>query len=203
MNVLKITFEECYILDIRINWVLAISLMIALLIIIRIIKKKSNNIEIDQVTLGIGDNTVSFSYDIKDQEIAYKLWVEMNTRKIGNAFIEDDIIVEVYNSWYSFFQIARELLKEVPIRKVKQASPLIDTTTDVLNIGLRPHLTKWQGRFRKWFSSETEKSGGKGKTPQEIQQAYPYYAELIEELQKTNEKMLEYKRLLKKIAFNS
>lgn len=203
MDVFKIAFENCYTLDIYVNWIVAILLIIALLVIIRIVKKKSSNIEIDQVTLGIGDNTISFSYDIKDREVAYKLWVEMNTRKIGNTFVEDDIIVEVYNSWYSFFQIARELLKEVPIRKVKQASPLIDTTTDVLNIGLRPHLTKWQAKFRRWFSSEIEKSSNDGKTPQEIQKSYPYYAELIEELHKTSDKMLEYKRLLKKIAFNS
>lgn len=203
MDVFKITIENCGTLDIQINWIVAILLIIVLLVIIRVVKKRPNNIEIDQVTLGIGDNTVSFSYDIKDREVAYKLWVEMNTRKIGNTFVEDDIIVEVYNSWYSFFQIARELLKEVPIRKVKQASPLIDTTTDVLNIGLRPHLTKWQAKFRKWFSSELEKSGNEGKTPQEIQQSYPQYADLIEELHKANEKMLEYKRLLKKIAFNS
>lgn len=125
----------------------------------------------------------------------------MNTRKIGNMFIDDDVIIEIYNSWYSFFQIARDLLKEVPIRKVKKASPLIDTTTDILNKELRPHLTKWQAKFRKWFSTVSEKN--MDKTPQEIQQTYPYYADLVEELQQTNKKILEYKKLLQKIAFNS
>ncbi|MEY8420912.1 hypothetical protein AALA83_16775 [Oscillospiraceae bacterium 44-5] len=201
MNIFEVTFENWYTIIIRMNWVLIVLIVAVLFFVARIVRKRSN-IQIDQITLGIGDSTVSFSYDIRDREIAYKLWIEMNTRKIGNTFVNDDVIVEVYNSWYSFFQIARDLLKDVPVRKVKKASTLIDTTTDILNKGLRPHLTKWQARFRRWFSSEIEKSENQGKTPQEIQQSYPHYAEMIEELRKTNEKMLAYKSLLQKIAFN-
>lgn len=203
MDVFDVVFENYYTLCVRINWILAIFFIFCLLFIIKIVKKKSNSVKIDQVTLGIGDNSISFSYDIKDREIAYKLWVEMNTRKIGNVLNEDDVIIEVYDSWYSFFQLARELLKEVPIRKVKQAGPLIDTTTDILNKGLRPHLTKWQSKFRKWFSSKIKDENNDKKTPQEIQKEYPYYIELIKELNETNKKLLEYKDLLKRIAFSN
>lgn len=202
MNIFEVTFENWYTIIIRMNWVLIFLIAVALFFVARKFRKRSNNIQIDQITLGIGDSSVSFSYDIRDQEIAYKLWIEMNTRKIGNTFVNDDVIVEVYNSWYSFFQIARDLLKDIPVRKVKKASALVDTTTDILNKGLRPHLTKWQARFRRWFSSEIEKNENRDKTPQEIQQSYPHYAEMIEELRKTNEKMLAYKSLLQKIAFS-
>ena len=39
------------------------------------------------------------------------------------------------------------------------------------------------------------------KTPQEIQREYPEYSSLINDLISTNEKMIEYKELMKKIAF--
>ena len=67
----------------------------------------------------------------------------------------------------------------------------------VLNDGLRPHLTKWQARYRKWEKQASEKEG----TPQDIQKSYPEYVELIEDLRKTNQKMINYKELMYKIAF--
>ena len=39
--------------------------------------------------------------------------MELSTRKIAIPFdIENDVIDEVYDSWYNFFSTARELLKE-------------------------------------------------------------------------------------------
>ena len=37
----------------------------------------------------IGSNTITLKYDKWDQEIAYKLWVELNTIKIGMHFDEE------------------------------------------------------------------------------------------------------------------
>lgn len=31
---------------------------------------------------------------------------------------------------------------------------LIKLTERVLNVGLRPHLTKWQAKYRKWYNNE-------------------------------------------------
>ena len=39
-------------------------------------------------------------------------------------------------------------------------------------------------------------------SPQEIQKGYPEYEELLKDLLETNEKMIEYKKLMKKIAFD-
>ena len=153
----------------------------------------SNQIEVSEVNLGIGQNTIKFKYNRKDQEIAYKIWVELNTRKIGLEFERDyDVIVEVYNSWYSFFGIARELLKEMPCEIL---------TIQVLNIGLRPHLTQWQAKFRKWYDIECENN--KNLSPQEIQKKYPEYDLLLTDLIKTNENMIYYRNLMKEIAFKS
>ena len=46
-------------------------------------KLSKKSITIDELTLGIGNNNIKMSYCRKDQEIAYKIWVELSTRKIG------------------------------------------------------------------------------------------------------------------------
>ena len=114
---------------------------------------------------------------------------------------ENDVIAEVYNSWYEYFRVARELIKDLPIEKVECASELIELATKVLNNGLRPHLTKWQARYRKWYESAVKESDAK-LSPQDIQKQYPYYDELLSDLIETNKRMIAYKELMYQIAFN-
>lgn len=124
----------------------------------------------------------------------------MNTRKIGLKYEEDDdVIEEVYNSWYNFFKIAREILKEMPATKIQDSYKLVELTLDILNLGLRPHLTKWQARFRQWYLQEKENNPNV--TPQEIQKRYPQYEELIKDLLNTNQNMMTYTNLMKKLVF--
>lgn len=204
MDIFNIHLENCYYLVITINWVILLGILAVVLGIINSswFSFFSNQIEVSEVNLGIGQNTIKFKYNRKDQEIAYKLWVELNTRKIGLEFERDyDVIVEVYNSWYSFFGIARELLKEMPCEKLKHSENLVILTIQVLNIGLRPHLTQWQAKFRKWYDIECENN--KMLSPQEIQKKYPEYDLLLTDLIKTNENMIYYRNLMKEIAFKS
>ena len=109
----------------------------------------------------------------------------------------------MYNSWYDFFKIARELLKDIPASRLPYSNDLIKLTERVLNVGLRPHLTKWQAKYRKWDNNEfIKKNNKKSETPQEIQKRYPEYSVLVEDLVLTNKRMIEYKDLMGKIAFN-
>lgn len=190
----------------RVNW---LAVVIALVLIwgisflmkqcLKYVNKKS--LTIDEVNLGIGNSSVKISYSKKDQEIAYKIWVELSTRKIGLRFDkENDVIKEVYDSWYTFFETARELLKDIPGNRILYSGDLIELTEKVLNIGLRPHLTKWQAKYRRWYEEELKRDSG---TPQDIQKKYPEYNALVEDLLETNEKMIEYKKLMKRIAFGS
>ena len=202
MDVLYVEFENWYTLILRLNWLAIILPLIIVCIVYHALKKglSKQSITIDELTLGIGDSKIKLKYDKRDQEIAYKLWVELSTRKIGLLFDrENDVITEVYDSWYEFFRIARELLKEIPARRLRFSNDLIDLTDKVLNKGLRPHLTTWQAKYRKWY--RTASDSNKDDTPQSIQKTYQYYDELIEDLIKTNERMIEYKELMRKIAF--
>ena len=190
----------------KFNWLAVVFTLVLVLGISFLMKQCFNyvnkkSVTIDEVNLGIGNSSVKFSYSKKDQEIAYKIWVELSTRKIGLRFDkENDVIKEVYDSWYKFFETARELLKDIPGNRIPYSGDLIELTEKVLNIGLRPHLTKWQAKYRRWYEEELKRDSG---TPQDIQKKYPEYDALVEDLIETNEKMIEYKKLMKRIAFGS
>lgn len=123
------------------------------------------------------------------------------TRKVGLLFEEDkDVIVEVYNSWYSLFGIIRDLLKEIePRKKDKDLEKLENVLVQTLNYGLRPHLTKWQAKYRRWYNQEIEKETNNELSPQEIQKKYKKYDELICDLKETNKQMVQFAEELKKL----
>ena len=207
MDIINIELENWYSLSIKLNY-FAIILLFVILFGVSIIVKKilpllhKNSMYIDEVELGIGTNSkVKIKFSREDREIAYKLWVEMSTRKIILPFDEEnDVIVEVYDSWYSFFGIARGLLKDIPVEKLNSSKQLIFVTDRVLNKCLRPHLTKWQARFRKWYNLQLDSNSDL--TPQEIQYTYPHYNELVNELKAINKNIDYYGEVLKKLAFN-
>ena len=107
------------------------------------------------------------------------------------------MITEVYDSWYEAFKIIRKQLEEIPEERIGDAKELIDIVLKVLNDGLRPHLTKWQAKYRAWYKKEKEKN--QNMTPQEIQKMYPEYQELVSDLKKTNEIMINFSKELRKI----
>ena len=60
-------------------------------------------IDIDEVELGIGNQKLKIKPNYQTKQVAYKLWVELNTRKLGLPIDENnDVISEIYDSWYSF-----------------------------------------------------------------------------------------------------
>lgn len=163
--------------------------------------RRLSTFEIDGAELGIGDSRISFKPNDTDRQVAYSIWVELSTRKIGLPInIEDDVIVEIYNSWYAFFGVTRNLIKDIPVSKVRDesTSKIVSLSIDVLNEGLRPHLTKWQARFRHWYELEIKKENNA--PPQEIQKRYPKYDELSADLLKVNTKLIKYRSKMNEIV---
>jgi len=195
--------------DCNIQWVLNTWLIILALIGIltyiiihrRILNK---NYEIDEAELGIGSAKVKIKPNYEDLQIAYKLLVELSTRKIGLPIdIEHDVIVEVYDSWYEFFKVTRELIKDIPASKIRRSEStrnLINIAIEVLNIGIRPHLTKWQARFRRWYENESNVEGSSELSPQQIQKKFPDYKSLVEDMQSVNRNLIKYKGALNNIV---
>lgn len=199
MNIVMVCIDS-FNLCITINYIVLLVLMASIFIFYKKKKWFVKSLEVNKIELGLKGPNISLQINKKNQEIAYKLWVELNTRKIGLKYEEDDdVIEEVYNSWYNFFKIAREILKELPATKIQDSYKLVELTLDILNLGLRPHLTKWQARFRQWYLQEKENNPNV--TPQEIQKRYPQYEELIKDLLNTNQNMMTYTNLMKKLVF--
>lgn len=164
-----------------------------------------SNFEINTAEIGIGSQKISLKPNVKDKEIAYKIWVELSTRKIGLPIdLEHDVVSEVYDSWHSFFSITRELIKDIPVSKLKSNSTrkIVNLSVDVLNKGLRPHLTKWQARFRHWYDTEIDKANGDF-DPQSIQEKYPRFDELKEDLIKVNSHLIKYREKMEELVQDS
>ena len=131
MEIFGVEFESWNVVLLRLNWFTIILLLVIIFVVSWIYSVVNNRISrksitIDEINLGIGDSSVKLTYNKKDQEIAYKLWVELSTRKIGLMFDKEyDVITEVYNSWYEFFKIARELLKDIPVSRLPYSNDLI------------------------------------------------------------------------------
>lgn len=141
--------------------------------------------------------SITIKLDKRNIDIAYMMYIQLRTRKIGLPFEDNDVIKEVYDSWYSAFQSIRELLMNV--RPVPTNKKLIDVGMMILNIGMRPHLTKWQAKFRKWYDVEVQKEQNKALTPQEIQKKYPLYEELVKDIRISQTEVLKFLEELEKI----
>ena len=166
-------------------------------VIKKTIGKKFKVVNMNISIAKIGSVSIEINKNIS--KIAHKAWIEIMTRKVGLVFEEDkDVIVEVYNSWYQLFGIIRDLLKDIePKRRDLNMEKLEDILIKVLNDGLRPHLTKWQAKFRKWYENESKQH--ENLSPQEIQRKYSGYNELISDLKETNKQMVQFAEELKKI----
>ena len=157
-----------------------------------------------ELVLAIGNSHITYKIrrNYENLEIAHRIFIELITRKAAIPIDEiNDVIKEVYDSWYSLFQITRNEIKTFTgesLQNDNQAQQLIKMATDVLNKGLRPHLTQYQAEFRKWFEEELSKPENIGKSPQEIQTNFHKYAELIESIKQVNMLLMEYAEQLRK-----
>ncbi|MGL5093534.1 MAG: hypothetical protein ACRC8B_21990 [Aeromonas sobria] len=164
---------------------------------------KKSEIIISEAEIGIGNNKIKLTPNYTDKQVAYKIWVELSTRKIGIPIdLKHDVVEEVYNSWYQFFTITRELMKEIDVKKINREDTknIIKVSMGVLNDGIRPHLTEWQAKYRRWYIAALESPEYQSKTPQEIQALYPEYQSLCADLIKVNANLLRYRDIMKQVA---
>jgi hypothetical protein len=128
--------------------------------------------------------------------IANRIYIELTTRKAAIPIDEtNDVIEEVYDSWYNMFGIIRDELKALPGKYLKNhdaTSALIGISRKILNEALRPHLTEHQARFRKWFENAKEAPENSNKSPQEIQQSYPDFQNLVTSMKNVNLTLIRY-----------
>jgi len=201
--------KESFVFSLNINvWILLVigGLFFFIRYLIKNYKEKSSiDKDIKLVKLKYKIGGTDFEYEItrsyQNVEIAHKIYIELITRKAAIEIEEEnDVIVEIYNSWYSLFQITRDELKSFDGKLLKEnntSQELVLLLTDILNKGLRPHLTEYQARFRKWYTEQLENN--KGVSPQKIQKKYENYDKLMSSMKEVNITLIEYSKQLKKI----
>lgn len=159
--------------------------------------KTSNFTNIKSQTMELNFAGQKISYTIECNyitiEIAYKIYIELLTRKAAIQFDPvHDVINEIYDSWHDLFKITRNEIKNIQgevLLRDKSSEQLVTLTTDLLNKALRPHLTQYQNRYRKWLS---EQDINNYKSIQEIQKNYPDYEELTADLLNVNNLLIDY-----------
>lgn len=210
---LRLIILDFKVLDIQSDFI-GVAVILAAIIFIPILKYLSKNwsyfCKLDEIDVGIGGVKVKIKNTYKVRQVAYSIWTEMSTRTIGIPIDTDnDVINEIYDSWYQFFSIARNLIKDIPAdeAQTKNTQALIMLTMNLLNNEIRSHLTKWQARFRRWYKLEIENNKNPDDSPQKIQKRYAVsefenYSLLIKDLNMVNERIIEYKKDLEKLIFN-
>ena len=129
-------------------------------------------------------------------QLAHEAYVELVTRKAAIPFDEEnDLLVEIYESWHALFAETRRLTRRIDADRLASDQGLRDLQElliAALNEGLRPHLTRWQARFRHFYAAEMESRPEL--SPQDAQRGYPDYAELVADLRRTNDMLMSLAR---------
>jgi hypothetical protein len=76
----------------------------------------------------------------------------------------------------------------------------VELLIDSLNLGLRPHLTRWQAKYLRWYETAAKDAKHKNLTPQDIQSKYPQYQELVDDMLAINKELVQYTEQIKKLA---
>ncbi len=159
--------------------------------------------EMDEAEIGVGSGKIKLKPNLTDRQVAYAIWVELSTRKIGLEIdLKDDVVSEIYDSWYQFFSVTRDLLKTVPVQRVSDPSTrkIVALSISILNEGLRPHLTIWQARFRHWFDRQMTNDKVADDPPQIVQQAFPAFDEMTRDLLAVNKRLIAYRRAMERLV---
>jgi hypothetical protein len=209
MEIIKLYFDKNWNLNLSLHWSIYLILLVVISVLIfKIMRNRllfHKNIEIDSAEIGVQGQKIRIKPNYTNIDIAYKIWVELNTRKIGLQIdFDNDVISEVYKSWYQFFGITRDLIKGLPATKIrtdKHSKELIELSTRILNEGLRPHLTIWQAKYQKWYQSALILDENINKSPQQVQKDYPNYQHLINDMNRINNYLIKYKESVHKLAF--
>lgn len=166
------------------------------------VRSPFHHYEVVRLNVQLGNvGSVELRPNNEDVQIAHRIWTELVTRKAAQPIdVEHDVIVEIYDSWYALFGRVRQLIADIPghmLRKEQSTQKLVAIATQTLNNGLRPHLTRWQARFRHWYEQCPDEL--KAQCPQDCQREFPDYALLIEDIKKVNGQLIQYAGELEKI----
>jgi hypothetical protein len=161
-------------------------------------RAKSGSLSIG-IPFGLGSAT--FDLTPTDRIVAWKLHVQMVTRKAALPFDEEhDVVADVLSSLFDLFQITRDLLLELPPSDRAKEESVANLIIRVLNDGIRPSLTKWHSDYRRWWDAALANVEYASRSPSDIQKDYPKYADLLRDLQRMNVELSKFSDELALVA---
>lgn len=201
-SILHIYIDHNYKFIIEISPIVYILLVIPIIYIIYKIIRMRKHYRVVKIDINLGKvGKAEIRPNIEDIQIAHKIWTELITRKAALPIdVDHDVIDQIYDSWYILFTKVREFIGNLPAELVREeysTKEIIRIATETLNNGLRPHLTKWQAKYKNWYSQQ--ENALKKKTPQEVQKLFPKYDLLIADMLDVNQQLIQYAEQLKKI----
>lgn len=163
-------------------------------------KEKQQEVTVELAFPLVGKISYKLKRNSSTISVAYKIYVELTTRKGVVEFDEkNDSIIDIYKSWYEMFGIIRKEIKSIDgdaLVDNEKTKEIVRLATDVLNKGLRPHLTKYHNQYRYWLSCQNNDCA-----PQELQQKYDYYPEIIKDIAEVNRILVQYSEELGRFVF--
>jgi len=121
MNLFRLYITEKYTLAIEVSpWIWGLVLLLIVAVVIwRRMARQHHVVEVNINLGGIGCMKICPTWE--DIQIAHQIWTELVTRKAAIPFNpKDDVIVEVYDSWYALFQRTRQLIGDIPGKCIRR-----------------------------------------------------------------------------------
>ena len=167
--------------------------------------------------LGIPDGMTSSSLDVSVErrrtanpqllpeparQLAYTFFMDMTNRKVALPIDwKDDTLSDVYASWKRFFDNSVSLLKNFPVEQATESRPIIHLLQEILHQVLRPHLTRWQAAYRRWYETNHTRKELRNLRPQEVQRHFPDFAALRNDFEATQGKVRNYAQRLEGLIY--
>lgn len=148
------------------------------------------------ISLPFGLGSAEWESDPTERKAAWELYIELITR-IAVEPLESDqgVLREALSSLYSLFGTTRETLKKAGPGVGVSPNSVGGLAVAVLNLGLRPLLTKWHPLLQDWEAQRTPKV-----SVQKHEKAWPQEAELRLEFEKLRLELKQYSVALAEIA---
>jgi hypothetical protein len=103
------------------------------------------------VSLPFGLGSAEWEADSTQRKAAWSLYVELMTRVAVQELADDvGLIREVMNSLYKLFETTRTVLREAGPDVGASKESVGGLAISVLNLGIRPFLTKWHPMLQAW-----------------------------------------------------
>ncbi|MEI7662439.1 MAG: hypothetical protein WCK34_09585 [Bacteroidota bacterium] len=184
-------------------WLGIVLAVILLLFLYKPARRLLKNIKPDEYELNLAGFKIKgkLQYYSKDQEVAWKIYVELVTRVSGNRLAEGTgILRESLNSLHKVFGILRNILREAgpllaegPRRKGRYTVATL--LIKIMNDELRPFLSKWHPLLESY-----EKNRAETESQFEHEQKWELNQEFRAHLNGLHDGLEEYISTLKSVA---